>query len=181
MLAIILSLACTPSYVDRDDVTKAVARGDVDAICVGLSMEDVSVRSYATEQIRPFVNGDKAQAVQDCVCNAIPKESEGWDAAIISALEGTTSNRLTGCFAEMVIDPKLPNREQALDALINMQAPVVLSTLRDIANNEDDAPEIRAKALLIVGGNEQSEEAVVRAAGASEPQGVGLEEYEGHL
>ena len=161
MLSILFSLACTPGFVDRDDVSKAVARGDVDAICVGLSMEDPSVRTYATEQIRPFVNGDEAQKVEDCICQAIPKSSEGWDSAIISGLSGTTSNRLTGCFAQMVLDPKLPNRSQALEALIDMQAPIVLSTMREIAKNENDDPEVRAKALLMVGGDEKAEEAVV--------------------
>ncbi|MBM75096.1 MAG: hypothetical protein CMK59_06830 [Proteobacteria bacterium] len=167
MLSILFSLACTPGFVDRDDVSKAVARGDVDAICVGLSMEDPSVRTYATEQIRPFVNGDEAQKVEDCICQAIPKSSEGWDSAIISGLSGTTSNRLTGCFAQMVLDPKLPNRSQALEALIDMQAPIVLSTMREIAKNENDDPEVRAKALLMVGGDEKAEEAVVLAAKSS--------------
>ncbi len=164
----LFSLGCTPAYIEQDGVTKAVSRGDVSTVCVGLSMKDPSVRTYATEQIRPFVKGNKADQVETCICEALPSETEGWDSAVVEGLVGEKSNKLTRCFSEMVAETTLPNRIEAIEQLGKMYSPVVLSTLRDIAGNEQDDAAVRAKALLMIGGDEAAEKAVFSAAASSD-------------
>ena len=152
MLSLMLLLGCTPTYVEHDDINRAVAQKDLDALCVGLSMPDPSLRTLATEQLRTF----KDDKVQACICEKLPSAEEGWDRAIAEGMKGENRNAVSKCFADMVKDTSLPGREEAVQMLGEMATPYVLGVLDQIALNPKDDPKIRAKALAMVGGVEDS-------------------------
>jgi HEAT repeat protein len=160
MLSLMLLLGCTPTYVEHDDITRAVAQKDLDALCVGLSMPDPTLRTYATEQLRTF----KEDKVAECICEKLPSKEEGWDRAIAEGMKGENRNAVSKCFAELVKQPGLPGREEAILMLGEMSAPYALAALDNVAMDPKNDAKIRAQALKMVGGMQESVPTAMDAA-----------------
>ena len=162
-LQMLFFTGCVPSEVDLEGVEKAAAGNNVSILCVGLQMEDSSVRTLAAQKMQMFGASSQKDEAAQCICDNLKKPNNTWDEAIAEGLKGAKTNKLTSCFAKMVEDPQLQNRAQALVYLSDMATPVVLSSMKKIADNEKEDPEVRAKSIEMIGGKPEMVKSVIRA------------------
>jgi len=127
----------TPSFVDTKDIEQGTARGAWGTVCKGLEMSEDRIRQYATEQL--WKNNAPPEKLT-CICEHLPKEGGGFDPAIAAGLEGMKSDAIASCFAELVKNPNLNKREEAIIAFSKMTAPSVRSVLAEVAAAEGDMP-----------------------------------------
>lgn len=152
LLALPWLAACdmmTPSHVEVPDIQEAMAVERYNVVCVGLGMKNDDTRKFATEQL---ITVDDPIA-QECICANIADEAKGWDIAVADGLKTTDRDELASCFTDLVRNPALPKREQALTYLLSMPAPVARQTLADIAQDAQSTPELRVKALGAISGD----------------------------
>lgn len=158
MLPLLLSLmfACEipPNHVEAADVDNALARKRYKTMCVGLQMKDDQLRTYTTERLRTIVADDGIAIADACVCEHIAHEHHGWDRAIAEGLKGKKGDGMVDCFAELVKDPSLPDRSDAINVLAQIPAPIARSTLADIAADSGADAEVRARAIGAIGSIE---------------------------
>ena len=140
MLFLLFTLACEsdPGLVIQADVELAVARKDFSVLCAGMNMDDSDLRTYSTEQIRTF----KDPKVSECICKSIKSPDVGWDSAVAAGLKDETRNEVARCFTSVIMDPKLPNREEAIVALSEVKAPIARTTIDKIARQKEAEPKV---------------------------------------
>ena len=132
----------TPSFVDTKDIEQASARGAWGTVCKGLEMSEDRIRRYAAEQLW---KNKAPEEEMNCICEHLPKEGGGFDSAIAAGLEGLKSDSIAACFGELVKNPSLQKREEAVMAFAKMSAPSVRPILAELATAEGDmATRIRA-------------------------------------
>jgi hypothetical protein len=156
--AILLFAACdvAPNFVDSRDVEDAAAHERWATVCRGLEMEHEKTRRVATRKL--LASG--VPEGKSCICQFVGKESGDWDAAIVEGLAGATDDSIVGCFAEMVRNPALPRRAEAVHALGRTNAPTTRTTLSAIAVDPGD-PAARKVAIEAVGGFEENRAAML--------------------
>ena len=84
-------LACfetTPTTVTKEDVTQAFIKKNVSTICVGLTMDEPEVQSFATEKLRALSGDD----VVSCLCTNIVDADGMLREGVAIGLKGETSN-----------------------------------------------------------------------------------------
>ena len=69
----------------------------------------------------------------ECICTNIVDEKDGWDDAVAAGLTGTESDELASCFTELVKNPDLPKRIEAVAALSKIPARVFLARFRGVS------------------------------------------------
>jgi hypothetical protein len=141
----------TPSHVEVPDIQEAMAVERYATVCVGLDMKDDATRKFATEQLITVSD----PIAKDCICNNIADEQKGWDIAVGDGMKTTDRDDLASCFVELVRNPSLPKRDQAITFLTSMSAPVARQALADIGKDPQGSPEDRVKALGAVAGDKQ--------------------------
>lgn len=177
MLLLSLLFACDipPNHVETADIDNALARKHYKTMCVGLQMTDDALRTYTTERMRSIVDDDGIAVAEACVCENITHESMGWDRAIAAGLVGKQGDGMVDCFAALVADPALEDREDAINQLAQIPAPIARQTLSDIATSTSPGAE-RARAIMAIGSHEdfrgtiipllEDQDPAVRAAAA---------------
>jgi len=179
LLLLVLS-ACdmTPNYVSTKNIDGAATSGEWNVVCKGLEMKEDRTREYATERL--VRSG--APLAKDCICAHIQGKG-GWDKHIANGLQRSRSDAIVGCFAELVAKPDLPDRMEAIAALSMTNAPVATKTLTAIATNTGEEAQLRARAIMSIGGLDASKDILlellttdtdpaVRAAAASGLSGM---------
>ena len=139
----------TPSFVDTKDIEQATARGAWGTVCKGLEMSEDRIRQYAAEQL--WKNKAPAEEMA-CICEHLPKSGGGFDPAIAAGLEGLKSDAIAKCFADLVKNPELPKREEAVVAFAKMTAPSVRTVLAEVAAADGDMA-TRIRAANTIGGD----------------------------
>lgn len=163
-LVILLGLVgCVPSEVDLEGVEKAAAGNNVSILCVGLKMEDSSVRTLAAQKMQMFGSSSQKDEAAQCLCDNLKKADNTWDEAIAEGMRGEKTNKLTSCFAKMVEDPQLQDRAKALTYLSDMATPAVLSSVKKIAGNDKEDPAVRGAAIEMIGGQPEMVKSVIKA------------------
>ena len=147
--AVLFLTACeiTPTFVDSRDVEDAAAQERWATVCKGLEMEHEKTRRVAT---RKLVSSNVPEG-KECICTHLTKDGSDWDAAIVAGLEGTKNDSIVGCFAELVLQPDLPRRTEAVHALGKTNASIARTTLAQVATSPGDAGS-RIAAIEAVGG-----------------------------
>lgn len=168
-LCLYFVMGCVPSEVDLEGIEKAAAGNNVSILCVGLQMDDPSVRTLAAQKMQMFGSGAQKDEAAQCLCDNLKKADNHFDEAIAEGLRGEKTNKLTSCFAKMVEDPQLQNRSKALTYLSDMATPAVLSSVKTIANNEKEDPEVRSKAIEMIGGQPEMVKIVIQAYSSNDP------------
>lgn len=183
LLSLLLACEFTPSHVEAADIDDALSRKHYNTMCVGLSMKDDAVRQYATERLRA-VTEDEGIAIADaCICEKIAHPQFGWDSAIAIGLTGEKRDEPTSCFADLVADPALENRMEAITALARIPSPSARKAMAKIATSSGPT-EQRTRAMESIGAMEDFREDIlkvlsddgdeeVRAAAASALSGAG--------
>lgn len=138
----------TPSHVEVPDIQEAMAVERYNVVCVGLDMKADDTRKFATEQL---IHVDDPIA-SECICSHIADEAKGWDMAVADGMKTTDRDDIATCFTELVRNPSLPKRGEAIGFLTSMSAPIARQTLADIAKDAQSAPEERVKALAAIAG-----------------------------
>jgi len=147
----------TPSYVDGSDINDALALNRFKTVCKGLEMEDDEIRRYATESL---INVDDPIA-QECICANVAHPTKMWDPAIAAGLKGTERDELVQCFADLVLQPALPKRLEAVTALALIPAKSAREASATIAAEASTDVEIRVRAVGSISGNPDYEEVLV--------------------
>lgn len=151
LLSLLFACEVPPSSVEAADVDNALARKHYKTMCVGLKMSDESLRTYTVERLRTIVDDDGIAIAEACVCEAVPHEHHGWDRAVIAGLRGKKGDGMVDCFAELVKQPDLKDRQDAINALALIPAPIARSTLADIAVDTGASGDARARAIKAIG------------------------------
>jgi HEAT repeat protein len=151
LLIPIVLTACEipPKFVESSDIDDAMARQAYKTVCVGLSMKDEKTRRYAASKMKEITEPISVT----CVCENISDEKKGWDSAVAAGIKGTDRDDLAGCLANLVKDPTLKNRTEAIVALGYMPARVARDTLAGVASETGGDPEARSAAIGSVGGD----------------------------
>ena len=147
----------TPNYVDTKDIEQATARKTWATVCKGLEMKEDRIRRYATEQL--WKNKAPAEEMT-CICENLPTEDGGFDAAIAEGLIGMSDDAVVGCFAELVKNPEIKKRTEAVVALSKTAAPIARVALAEIAQADGDL-EARIRATKAIGGDPKHKKALV--------------------
>jgi len=157
-LPFLIACEITPNFVESNDIDDAFARGKYKTVCKGLEMKKEDTRRYATEKLKSIDDPISAE----CVCTWISapnNERHDWDAAIAEGLKGTDRDDLAGCFTELVANPALRKRTEAVTALANLPARVARDTLIAVAAEAETDSETRVRALGSVAGDVKYTEA----------------------
>jgi len=157
LLISLLGCDMTPNFVDTKDIEQATARGAWPTVCRGLEMSEDRIRRYATEQL--WKNKAPADAMA-CICEQLPEEGGGWDAAIAEGLEGLKDDTIAQCFGALVKNPALSKRTEAVVAFSKMAAPSTRSILAEIATQDGDI-ESRIRATEAIGGDHEQKDALM--------------------
>lgn len=147
-----------PSYVSRQDLDEAHARGDTAALCAGLKMEDPDTRGIAAEKLKDF--GEETP----CLCERLQYDGR-WDKDILGGLKGAEDAKKVGCAGTLLDDPKQPDRPQLVGALLPI--PAVRPRLVQAAASEAD-PATRAAAIAVYRGTKDAAEVQVVAKALAE-------------
>ena len=140
-----------PSSITKSQVIEAAARKDIRKICVGLKMPDPELQTFATEQLRIF----DAEKITPCLCEELKDPEKGYRDGVAEGLRGEDRNAVASCFVNLVKDPKALTTSRRLEAIYElnqMSAPVVNAALLELAMDETDTPEVRARAIKEIGG-----------------------------
>jgi len=152
--------AMPPSHVEVPDIQEAMAVERYNVVCVGLGMKDDATRKFATEQLITVSD----PVAKDCICANITDEAKGWDIAVADGMKTTDRDDIARCFTDLVRNPGLQKRDEAIKYLLNMPAPVARQTLADIARDTQSAPESRVTALGAIGGDKQFKDTLMSLA-----------------
>jgi hypothetical protein len=163
-------MACDipPNHVESSDIDNALARKRYNTMCVGLQMSDDQLRTYTTERLRTIVTDDGTALAEACVCEHVRHEHHGWDRAIVEGLRGKKGDGMVDCFAELVKDPALPDRMEAINALAQIPAPIARQTLADIAAGSSPSDQ-RARAIVAIGSMEDYQSQILPLLKDSDP------------
>ena len=156
----------TPAEVDKEDVKRATAQQRGNVVCVGLTMPDMELQTYATEQIRTF----DAESAAECICQNLKDESGAYREAVVEGMKGEDRNSVVQCLLDVVSDSAVPNRAPAIRALEGMHAPIILPAMTELAKKTGDDSEARAAAVYAIGRNEKSHDVLLELAGDSDAQ-----------
>jgi hypothetical protein len=151
----------TPNYVDTKDIEQAVASRSWAVVCKGLEMKEERIRRYATEQL--WKTG-ASQEEMGCICEHIGTADGGWDPAIAEGLIGLKDDKIVGCFADLVKQPNLPKRTEAVVALAQTSAPIARDALAEIAAADGDVT-TRARAVDAIAGNPKYKDTLMALIG----------------
>ena len=154
----------TPAEVDKEDVKRATAQQRDNVVCVGLTMPDMELQTYATEQIRTF----ETEAAAACICTNIRDESGAYREAVIEGMKGEDRNDVVQCLIDVVSDASVQNRAPAVRALEGMHAPIILPAMTELAKKTGDDGEVRAAAVYAIGRSEKSHDVLLELAGDSD-------------
>lgn len=168
LLSLLLACDIPPNHVETADIDNALARKHYKTMCVGLEMSDDQLRTYTTERLRTIIEDDGIAIAEACVCENIRHENHGWDRAIAAGLTGKRGDGMVSCFAELVQDPALPDRLEAINALAQIPAPVARQTLVDIATGSAPS-EQRGRAIMAIGAMADHREAMLSLLSDSDP------------
>ena len=157
-LLLLLLAACdsTPSYVSIKDIEEAIPRDRWAVVCKGLEMKDERTREYATERLVAI----HPEVTKDCICRNIQGKT-GWDPSIASGLKGSDSDEFVGCFADLVAQPGLAKRQEAVVALGLTAAPIAIKTLDKIAKESGTDENIRVRAIQALAGKQDYTDTLV--------------------
>lgn len=145
--------ACTvperdPNLVTEDNIRDALAKRDVDTLCLGLRSSDLAVQQFATEQLRVFDPKDTAE----CLKVGLVAEDKSFREGVLIGLKGEKRNALGRVVAEMIKEPSYTGREMAILKLGEVTAPSVNAAILSVAQNKSDTPSVRAAAIRAIGG-----------------------------
>jgi hypothetical protein len=156
LLALLMGCDLTPNFVEASDIDDALIRNRYKTVCKGLEMKDESIRRYATTKLIEVTD----PIAQECICTHIVHETKGWDKAIAEGLRNTRRDEIAGCFADLVKDPALPKRVEAIKVLRYIPAEAARAVMADIAASPGD-PEVRVAALEAIGGDKTQRDILV--------------------
>jgi HEAT repeat protein len=164
-----LAVGCdtpVPKFVSKRDVDQAAARGAWPTVCRGLEMKQDETREAAAEKLE-----DMAIAAEDvaCLCPKVKHEKDGWDEAIVKGIRKTKRDELASCFGELVKDPQLPRRAEAVDYMLSMKAKAAREALSAVAQGPGEA---KVRAAAVGGIVNQDEYKSVLLKLAEDPEGA---------
>jgi hypothetical protein len=147
----------TPSHVEVPDIQEAMAVERYNVVCVGLDMKADDTRKFATEKLIDVED----PIAEECICSHIADKDKGWDMAVADGMKTTDRDELAKCFTELVRNPALPKRGEAIGFLKSMPAPVARQTLADIAGDPQSTADDRVKALGAIAGSKSFADVMV--------------------
>ena len=176
LTALFLISACgdDPNF-SKADVDNAMTKGDYEAACQGVRVQDDAVRTHATEQLAD--RGGKSGI--DCICEAMSDGQGGWDAAILDGLKGSNSEPLSKCFVSLVEDSELKNRDGAVIALTRFSTRAVHDAYTTLLTDEslsadsriaviESLPRRESDAEILIGILTESDDFTLQAAAAQQ-------------
>ena len=178
LLSAMFAVGCeiTPSYVTNTDIDDALARSHYKTMCVGLSMKDDDVRTYATERFEAITKNEPPDpagvaAGKDCICSHLKDAHGHLDMAIANGLKGSSWEDVVGCMAKLVEDPSLDKRDEAVIALSHTAARSGRDALARIAQAPGDAT-VRLRATEAISGNADYEDELIKLATTDEDPAI---------
>jgi len=149
-----------PSHVEVSDVQEAMARERYNVVCVGLDMRDDATRTFATEQLEQVTE----PISQECICSHMADELKDWDIAVAKGIKTTKRDDLAQCLVDLVKNPALKKRVEAIQVMRSMSAPVARDALADIATDSKSDTESRMAALKAIGGDKKYTDRLLQLA-----------------
>ena len=169
LLSVLLACEITPNYVEVSDIDDALARKHYSTMCVGLSMTEDSVRQYATERLRAITEPEGIAIADACICEKVVDPRYGWDSSIALGLTGEKRDEPTACFAELVADPTLEKREEAITALTRIPSSASRKALAGIATTSGPTA-LRIRAIESIGAIEDFREGMLKVLAEDEDE-----------
>lgn len=161
-------LACfdtTPTAVTKEDITQAFIKKNVSTICVGLTMDEPEIQSFATEKLRAL-RGDE---VTKCLCSSIVDTDGMLREGVAIGLNGESSNERAECFAKVLSSPKIGMPVRAVELFAQLDAPMVRTHLSTMVQEKSVQTDQRAKALEIIARDEEYIDAVFSLPEQTDP------------
>jgi len=161
-------LACfdsTPTTVTKEDVTQAFIKKNVSTICVGLTMDEPEVQSFATEKLRALSGDD----VVSCLCTNIVDVDGMLREGVAMGLKGETSNERAECFSKVLTSPNIGIPVRAVELFSQLEAPMVRTHLSKMVGDSSAKVEQRAKALELIARDEEYIDAALTLPEDSDP------------
>jgi len=153
-----------PSHVEVPDIQEAMARERYEVVCVGLDMKDDATRTFATEQLEQVAE----PISQECICSHMADDLKDWDMAVAKGIKTTKRDDLATCLVELVKNPSLKKRVDAIRVMSGMSAPVARDALAEISADPKSDTESRVAALKAVGGDKKYTDTLLQLADSEE-------------
>ena len=163
-----LVLACfetTPTEVTKEVITQAYIKKNVATLCIGLTMDDSELQSYATEKLRSLSGAD----VDACICTNIVDKDGVLREGVAIGLHGESSTDRAECFSKVLTSPNIGRPVEAITLFSKMDAPIVRTRLSKIASDTSVDGKQRAAALAIVAQDEEYIDAALQLTSDSDP------------
>jgi hypothetical protein len=144
-----------PNYVDKADLDNAFGQSRLKTLCRGMEMTDDDTRESATKLLRKVEGNDAF--VKECLCGHIKLETGKWDKSVGKGMDGEKRDELVACFLDVLNDPALPNRAEAIPQVAKMPAPSAKKALADLAVGTSAKPEDRVMAIKALKGFKEYE------------------------
>ena len=146
----------TPPTVNRVDVDTALSRKNYKIMCVGLDVREDDVRTYTTERFIGIADAKEpdpegVEAGRACICANVLDEQGRIDIAVAKGMEDTTREDVVQCLADVVKDPKVGHRIDAIAALEETRTKVARDTMAGLARADTDI-EVRVSAIKALAG-----------------------------
>jgi HEAT repeat protein len=161
-------LACldtTPTDVTKADITQAYIKKNTSTICVGLTMDDPALQSFATEKIRALGGPDATS----CLCSNIVDADGMLREGVAIGMHGESNNERAECFSKVLTKPNIGMPIKAIQLFSKLEAPIVQTRLAKIAEDKSVDSKQRAAALEIVAQNEEYIDAALTLSSDSDP------------
>jgi hypothetical protein len=155
----------TPTEVTKADITQAFIKKNVSTICVGLTMDDPNIQSFATEKIRAL-GGAEATS---CLCTNIVDSDGMLREGVAIGMHGESSNDRAECFSKVLTKPNIGMPIKAIQLFSKLEAPIVQTRLAKIAEDKSINAKQRAAALEIVALSEEYIDAALALSADPEP------------
>jgi HEAT repeat protein len=153
-----------PSHVEVPDIQEAMARERYKVVCVGLDMKDDATRTFATEQLEQV----SEPLAQECICSHMADDLKDWDIAVARGIKTTKRDDLASCLVDLVKNPSLKKRVEAIQVLSGMSAPVARDGLAAISADSKSKTDARVAALKAIGGDKKYTNALMKLAAEEE-------------
>lgn len=148
-------------FIDKAGIDDARVDGNVVAVCVGLTMKDEAVRTYAAEKLVTW------KRAQDCVCDHLERDGS-WDLAVLRGLDEAEDDERVGCVATLLDKASLPDRPGLARALAPFRAPAVKARLKAAAKSDADVA-VRAEAIAVLRPDKDEEARALLVAALADP------------
>ncbi|MBM4366997.1 MAG: HEAT repeat domain-containing protein [Deltaproteobacteria bacterium] len=157
--------ACSPPppmFIDKAGIDEARIDGNAVAVCVGLTMKDEAVRTYAAERLATW------KGPQECVCQHLERDGS-WDLPVLRGLDEAEDDARVGCVAALLDKPALPDRPGLARALGPFRAPAVKARLKTAAKSDADLA-VRAEAMAALRPEKDEEARSILVAALADPE-----------